>query len=162
MADICEHDITKPFMEVFKALDLKEQRKALRSAMRSAGNAVRKAVASELGSKGLRHASRVAKGLRVRVYPARYGAGFMVTTKPHGKKGYHRNRRGQEKPVLMWAAEGTTTRYKRGRKGSSTGSMKAYLNLSETERSEAGHVESNLLPAFQSNLEKALKKKQLL
>lgn len=37
----------------------------------------------------------------------------MITVKPHGKQGYHVNRFGLEKPVLMWAEEGTKVRYVR-------------------------------------------------
>ena len=60
---------------------------------------------------GINDAGKLAKGVRVRVYPR--GGGFMITVKPHGKSGYIKNRHGLEKPVLMWAAEGTKQRYPR-------------------------------------------------
>ena len=37
----------------------------------------------------------------------------MITVKQHGKQGYHVNRFGLQKPVLMWAEEGTKVRYVR-------------------------------------------------
>lgn len=56
-------------------------------------------------------AARLAKSLRIRIYPK--GGGFMVSVKPRGKQGFYTNRRGKDKPVLMWASEGTHGRYTR-------------------------------------------------
>lgn len=41
-------DINKPFSDVYKALDMKDQRKAMRSAMRREGNRLKKAAVSNL------------------------------------------------------------------------------------------------------------------
>ena len=102
-------DLDKPFKEVFEALDTKQQRLAMKSAMRREANRLKKQAATNLAASGLGRGTRqpVAKGLRSRVYPDRYGAGFMLTAKPHKSKGYHRNRYGKDKPVLMWAEDGT-------------------------------------------------------
>ena len=59
----------------------------------------------KLMQSGMAHASRLKKDIRLRVYPK--GGGFMITVKQHGKQGYHVNRFGLQKPVLMWTEEGT-------------------------------------------------------
>ena len=102
-------NIEQPFREVFAALDLKDQRKALRGAMRREANRLKKSATANLRSSGLGQGTRqrLDKGFIVRVFPARLGAGFLVKVKPYRKKGYHLNRQGKEKPVLMWAEEGT-------------------------------------------------------
>ena len=46
-------DINKPFADVYKALDMKDQRKAMRSAMRREGNRLKKAAVSNLGQSGI-------------------------------------------------------------------------------------------------------------
>lgn len=163
-------DIEKPFKEMLDALDPDEQRKAMRSAMRKSGNKLRKQAQAELAGSKLNHASQMKKDIRVRVYPARYGAGFMLTVKPHGKQGYHKNRQGKEKPILMWAEEGTKYRktkgkmklFSRSKKGHWTGEMPAYGFLEKTEQKHSAEVEQNLFTDFEKQLEKRLKKKGLL
>lgn len=156
-----EQELEQSITDLLNALDVKEQRKALRSAMRKEGNRLKKKAGSILSSKGLRHGTEVAKSLRVRVYPAKYKAGFMVTAKPRRKQGYHKNARGKEKPVAMWAEEGTNARYKRNKKQSRTGTMGAYRFLAETQSRSGAEVENALWADFQKNLDKALKKKNL-
>ena len=48
-----EVDLQRPFADVYKALDLKTQRKAMRSAMRKEGNRVKKVAVSTLHSKAI-------------------------------------------------------------------------------------------------------------
>lgn len=164
-------ELARPFRSVFEALDTREQRKALKSAMRREGNRLKKAAAASLQSTGISQGKRqrLSKGLRVRVYPDRYGAGFMVTTKPYKGKGYHVNRQGKEKPVLMWAADGTKARYTktktrffiRRKKGHFTGYMPRYAFMWKTEESMAGNIENSLFDEFQKNLDRRLAKKGL-
>lgn len=159
-------DLDRPFADVYKALDMKEQRKAMRGAMRKAAGSVRKRAAQAVGASGLGNAAAVAKGLRARVYPDRYGLGFMVSSKPYGKKGYHRNRQGKEKPVLMWAESGTKSRqtrsrskfFIRARRGHPTGRMPRYGFMGEAESASAAQVEQSLFGQFQQNLEKRARK----
>ena len=179
-----EVDLQRPFADVYKALDLKTQRKAMRSAMRKEGNRVKKVAVSTLHSKAIGPGTKrsLDKGIYVRTYPNRFGLGFMVTVKPFGKKGIHENRRSLEKPVLMWAEDGTRLRHvgkrtssffskSRGsgnrvrqyrRDGHQTGKMPGYRFLAETEEKTAGSVENNLFDSFQSNIEKAAKKQGLM
>lgn len=165
-------DLDHPFKDVFEALDTKEQRKAMKSAMRREGNRLKKAALQNIAASGLGKGTRqpIGKGLRVRVYPDRYGAGFMLTTKPRGKKGVHRNRQGKLKPVLMWAEDGTKARktktktrvFIRLKKGHNTGRMPAYGFMKKTEEEEDNKVENDLFADFQNNLDRQLKKKRLL
>lgn len=179
-------DIDSAFGAVFRSLDLKEQRKALRGAMRKEGNRVRKEAMARVKA-GLNDThGNIEKGIYTRVYPNRYGSGFMVSAIPHGEKGIHTNRRGLKKPILMWADDGTKSRNVgqrfHGRKvrsktgkwrreydraGHSTGKMLgkrggALRFIDKTEEAEAGNVEKNLFETFSKNLEKAARKKGLL
>lgn len=178
-------DLKNPFKDVYAALDLKDQRKAMRGAMRREANRLRKTAATNLRATGIGDGTRqnLSKGIYARVYPDRYGLGFMVSVKPHGgKRGIHTNRQGMKKPVLMWAEDGT--RYRRvgrrtksffgksrytgrsvryyNRSGHSTGRMRRYAFLAKTEAGAAMGVEQNLFNDFQGNLEKTARKKGLL
>lgn len=117
-------DIQNPFREVYEALAPGDQRRALRGAMRREGNRLRLAASGRasaaLGNMG---GGDFKRNVLVRVYPPRYGAGFMVSVKGrNGKdpkimhKTRDRRRRGGGvtpgglKPILMWAEDGTRQR----------------------------------------------------
>ena len=178
-------NIDRAFASIYKALDPKDQRKAMRSAMRSEGNRLRKAAVANLSQSGIGGGTKrsLASGIYVRTYPDRYGLGFMVSVKPHGKrKGIHLNRQGKEKPVLMWAEDGTRQRhvgrrmasffgksrftgkkvrqYLRG--GANRGRMKRYAFLAKTEQQTAASVENNLFDSLQRSVERSAKKQGLL
>lgn len=170
-------DIKRPFADVYKALDLKTQRKAMKSAMRREGNRLKKAAVDNLRSSGIGQGTKrsLSSGIYVRTYPDRYGMGFMVSVKPHGRrKGIHLNRQGKEKPVLMWAEDGTRYR-KAGRRissffgksrftgkkvrqylrgGANRGQMKRYAFLAKTEQQATGEVEANLSMTCKTTLKK--------
>lgn len=193
-SDATIQSIDGVFGSVLEALDLKEQRKAMRGAMRREANRIRKMAVGNmtssglLSSKGKKHrkdstttAGKLGKGIYARVYPDKYGAGFMVSVTPHGKRGIHKNRQGLQKPVLMWAEEGTRFRRvgkrKKGftytskrtgkkqrayiRGGHSTGTMPTYGFMEKTEAQATMSVEQNLFKDFQDNLNKAIVKKGL-
>lgn len=172
MASSTVTDIKRPFADVYKALDPKAHRKAMRSAMRREGGRLRKMAVAALRDRKLGQGTNadISKGIRARVFPDRYGAGFMLTAKPHGKRGYHRNRFGREKPVLMWAEDGTKQRSKRGRlkflvfrkKGRSTGRMGRYGFMARAEALAGDSVERNLFGEFQDSLDRAARKQGLL
>ena len=185
MADSKVTDLNRPFADVYKALDPKAQRKAMKSAMCREGNRLKKVAVSNLGQSGIGQGTKrsLSSGIYVRTYPDRYGLGFMVSVKPHGKrKGIHLNRRNLEKPVLMWAEDGTRLRhvgrrissffgksrftgkkirqYLRG--GASRGKMGRYAYLAKTEEQTADSVENNLFNDLQKNVERAARKQGLL
>lgn len=177
-------DLDRPFAEVYRALDAKTQRRAMKSAMRREGNRLKKLAVSHLAGSGIGQGTRrsLSTGIYVRTYPDRYGMGFMVSVKPHGRrKGVHLNRQGMEKPVLMWAEEGTRMR-RAGRRagsffgrsrftgkkvrqylrsGASRGRMRGYHFLSKTEQETAESVETNLFNNLSTNLERAARRQGL-
>lgn len=164
-------DLKEPFRDVFQALDLKDQRKAMRSAIRREGNRLKKQATANLQGSGIGQGTngRLSRGIRSYVYPEKYGVGFLLSTKPHKKQGYHKNRQGKEKPVLMWAEDGTDLRrtktktkvFVRLRKSHATGRMRRYGFMRKTEEQETQVVERSLFATFQKNLERAARKKGL-
>lgn len=188
MADVTDREIEQGFMGIWEQLDPKKQRKALRGSMRKEATLVRKAAVSALASSGIlarvnkpkrqnstTSMATLSKGIFQRVYPSKYGLGFMVSVKvgKSGNKGFHTNRRGEKKPVLMWAAEGTSPRRvgkrKAGRKarswsgktyrkykrmGHSTGKMPRYGFMEKAEAQTAGGVENRLWEQFLRNIER--------
>ena len=144
-----------------------------------------KAAARRIAPSGLGRGTRrpLAASLYARVYPDRYGLGFMVSTTPHGqKRGFHTNRRGRSLPILMWAEDGTRPRrtghrvlsftlnsrrtgrwvrhYLRG--GQNRGRMKRYDILEQTERAEAPGTESRLFAAFVRSVDREARRAGLL
>lgn len=168
-------DLENPFAEVFQALDLKTQRKVMKSAMRREGNRLKKVAVANLNASGIGRGTNrnLSKGIYVRTYPDRYGLGFMVSVRPHGsRKGIHKNRQGLEKPVLMWAEDGTRQRRTGKRKrsffslsrftgkhvrnynrdGANRGRMRDYGFLAKTERETADSVEANLFKELEARV----------
>nr|DAZ74569.1 MAG TPA: hypothetical protein [Caudoviricetes sp.] len=144
----------KDFSDLLQALSPGELKKVLKSAYRKVGKEVRDVARQAVRSSGLHDASRVARAVRLRIYPR--GGGFMVTVKPHGKQGFTKNRKGFEKPIAMWAAEGTNTRLPRKgphyadigggrvRKIDYMGRMPAYDFLKDVEKQGGAVVEREL------------------
>ena len=104
--------IGQAWNDLLKTFDQREMKRTLKDAYRRTGKMIAAVAKRSVEGSGIHDAGKLAKGVRVRVYPR--GGGFMITVKPHGKSGYIKNRHGLEKPVLMWAAEGTKQRYPRG------------------------------------------------
>lgn len=166
--------------KLYASLSPKEQRKAIAASMRREANRLKKAAQTRVRTSGLSAKTGVDKGVYARVYPKRYGTGFMVSVKPHGaKKGIHTNRQGKQKPVLLFAEEGTKQRnvgrrkgnaqYRQGRfaqkkwrdynrSGHSTGRMSPYKFLAMTEQTETAGIEQRLWTDFERNVDKAAKK----
>lgn len=178
------NEVETAFKQVYALLDRKEQQKAMRGAMRKEANRLKRTAATALKSSGIGRGTSepLDKGVYTRVFPDRYGLGFMVSVKPFRRKGVHRNRQGKEKPVLMWAEDGTRFRrigrkissfkgksrfsmrnirhYARG--GASRGRMKPYNFLKRTEQTEANQVGENLYSALENNINRIAQKKGLL
>ena len=132
-----------PWGALLMQLDPREQRKALRGAMRRVGNMVRKKAVTALRTKAL---------------------GFKVTTKPKKWKG-QKVREKDGKPIAMWAAEGTELRktktqtkfFVRKKKGHSTGRMPAYHFMDEAERA-LDSAENMALQELDRNITKVARK----
>lgn len=185
MSDETIRDLDRPFAPVLRALGPRQQRAAMKRAMRSEGQVLKKAAARRIAPSGLGRGTRrpLAASLYARVYPDRYGLGFMVSTTPHGqKRGFHTNRRGRSLPILMWAEDGTrprrtghrvlsftlnsrrTGRWVRHylRDGQNRGRMKCYDILEQTERAEAPGTESRLFTAFVRSVDREARRAGLL
>lgn len=183
MADLEVKDSDNPFEVVWKALDVKKQRKELKSALRREANNVKKAAQAAMSESGFGRGSTqdVKKGIYARVFPDRYGLGAMVTAVPHGKRGIHTNRYGQQKPVAMWADGGTVERHVGKRKGSirivtrtgrkgrrykrsghSTGKMPDYGFMRKAEAQMSSGVKERITENLERNLEKTARKSGLV
>lgn len=142
--------------DLLRTFDRKELKRTLKDAYRRTGKRIAAVARQSVAAGGINDAGKLSKGVRVRVYPR--GGGFMITVKPHGKSGYIKNRRGQERPVLMWAEEGTKERHPRSWSrrflihtdagfrwvGRSRGKMPAYHFLKEAEEQGPGIVEQEI------------------
>lgn len=165
-----------PLSTLFTALSPKQQRKALTASMRTEATRLKRAAVANVKSSGLSTKTNVQRGVYSRVYPKRYGLGFLISVKPHGLKGIHTNRQGRQKPVLMFAEEGTQPRnvgrrkgaakFQKGkyatkayrtysRSGHSTGRMKKYGFMDKTFQHETEGVEIRLFTEFEKNVDKA-------
>lgn len=135
MAEVAYDD--KKLRAMFEALSPKERVRAFKGAFRKEANIVRKAAVGNLRT-SLNSNRDLERGIRALVFKRK--AGFRVTVGTKGDRGFHVNRRGQKKPVLIWAEEGTAERhtksqtrsYTRSRKGHSTGRMKRYAFMAKT------------------------------
>lgn len=104
---------------LFDELRPDRRKAAFRSAFRRAGNLLKRAAVANLRQR-TKSSSELEKGIRVVVY--KKVVGFKVTVVPKkankktgkGGKGYHTNRQGLQKPVLMWMETGTQPRNTRG------------------------------------------------
>lgn len=110
--------------QLFEQLSEKERVKALKGAFRAEARTVRKAAVNNLRS-SLHSSSGLERGIRTLVFKRQLGFRVTVGTelkwnKDHTayktKKGYHTNRRGEEKPVLIWAEDGTKERRTKGQR----------------------------------------------
>lgn len=134
--------------ELLRAMSPRELRRTLRAAYRREGAKIAAIARRDLAGSGIRNGGRMGRGVRVRVYSR--GGGFMVTVKPHGRSGYYTNSAGRQKPVAMWAAEGTSERWRRGWVYSPpTGRMPSYHFMEAAEREAGGMVERDLGPEIE-------------
>lgn len=149
---------------LMKQLSRRELKKSLKAAYRREAADLRDMATASLRSSGLQvqgDSSDWEEGVRTFIYTG--GGGFMVTVKPHGNvgKGIHTNRYGRQKPVLMWAEEGTQSRKtvgRRGRKGHDTGSMPGYHFLTRIESQMRSHVEATIGGQLDIEVRKTAKK----
>lgn len=160
----------KEFEDLLRALNKRQLKQVVRKSYRRVANKIANIARNDLSSSGLRNGSLMKKNIRVRVYPR--GSGFMVTVKPHGNQGYYkRSQDGKEKPVAMWAAEGTKYRFARhGRhiypaglgykwmKSSRNGEMPSYHFLENAEKQGQSIVENDLGQEFTNAANDRLRK----
>ena len=161
----------KEWNELLQCFNKRDLKASLKGAYRTTGKEILAIARQRLMSSGIAHASKLKKDIRLRVYPR--GGGFMITVKPHGKQGYHVNRFGLEKPVVMWAEEGTKFRFPRKGafvaktdKGSiritRMGKMPAYHFLGDVERYAPPIIEKDIGKALEDSVMKRASRLGLL
>lgn len=144
------------FRGLYAAMSVKERIRALKGAFRREAAYVRKRAVANLRGSGLRTAPDMERGIRAVVMKDK--GGFRVTigtkraTKTQAARGFHTNRRGQSKPILIWAEAGTKKRatksqtkwFTRSRKAHNTGAMPSYEFMNKT----LGEVEGQVTARF--------------
>ena len=159
--------------QLFAEMEPKRRLQALRGGFRREANQVRKTAINNLGS-SIRSNKDLEKGVRDVVY--KRSAGFRVTigTKRAGKNGkgeagFHTNRQGLKKPVLIWAEAGTQERQTKPKQGTRrragrmreqhrTGRMKRYGFMEQTLNSVRDTVTADIHNLVLDNVEKIAKK----
>ena len=159
--------------QLFAEMEPKRRLQALRGGFRREANQVRKTAINNLRS-SIRSNKDLEQGVRAVVY--KRSAGFRVTigTKRAGKNGkgeagFHTNRQGLKKPVLIWAEAGTQERQTKPKQGTRrragrmreqhrTGRMKRYGFMEQTLNSVRDTVTADIHNLVLDNVEKIAKK----
>lgn len=143
-------------------LSPKEMKRSIKGALLKEARRVRRVASGYLrkasvfkGGRKLHNASIVAKNIRAKVFKD-FG-GFIVAANPYGKVGYHRNRKGLEKPVLMWVNGGTAMRTRAGAKGSN-GAMPSVDFIGQAERTALPGSIKNIVVNYQSNVLRVIRR----
>ena len=157
---------------LFAEMDTKKRLKALKGAFRREANRVRKTALNNLRG-SIRTDKDLERGVRAIVFKRKAGFRVTIGTKKAGKSdkgyGFHTNRQGKEKPVLIWAEEGTksrkskkTTRYftfgSGWRTGKNRGMMKRYGFMQKTREQVRDSVTRSLHEEVINSVQKEAKK----
>lgn len=145
-------------------LDRKHHVKALKGALRIAGNKVKKAAARKL-QESVHSSKALEKGIKVKVWKRK--AGFKVSI----SSGYYQSKRftgtfAREVPVLLWLEAGTKARrtqkklrfFSGGRKSHPTGRLTRYAFMTNTLESERSQVSDYLHEAINISVTRITKK----
>ena len=159
--------------QLFADLEPKRRLQAIKGGFRKEANRVRKTAINNLRS-SIRTDKDLEKGVRAIVF--KRAAGFRVTvgTKKAGKNGkgeagFHTNRQGLKKPVLIWAEDGTAERRTKPKQGTRrrasrlrashrTGRMKRYGFMAQTLSGVRDTVTANIHEMVTENVQKVAKK----
>lgn len=158
---------------LFAELEPKRRLQAIKGGFRREANQVRKTAINNLRS-SIQSNKDLEKGVRAIVFKRKAGFRVTVGTKRAGKNGkgeagFHTNRQGLKKPVLIWAEEGTKERQTKPKKGTRrraarlrashrTGRMKRYGFMVQTLNSVRGTVTANIHKMVTENVEQVAKK----
>ena len=159
--------------QLFADLEPKRRLQAIKGGFRKEANRVRKTAINNLRS-SIRTDKDLEKGVRAIVF--KRAAGFRVTvgTKKAGKNGkgeagFHTNRQGLKKPILIWAEDGTEERRTKPKQGTRrraarlrashrTGRMKRYGFMAQTLSGVRDTVTANIHEMVTENVQKVAKK----
>jgi len=172
MAQTIEYD-DKNLQRLFAELEPKRRLQAIKGGFRREANQVRKTAINNLRS-SISSNKDLEKGIRAIVF--KRAAGFRVTvgTKKAGKNGkgeagFHTNRPGLKKPILIWAEEGTEERKTKPKQGSRlradrkreahrTGKMRRYGFMEQTLNSVRDTVTADIREMVTDNVTKVADK----
>ena len=157
--------------QLFAELEPKRRLQAIKGGFRREANQVRKTAINNLRS-SLHSNKDLEKGVRTIVFKRKAGFRVTVGTKRAGKNGkgeagFHTNRQGLKKPVLIWAEDGTQERKTKGNGGKRamrlrsahrTGRMKRYGFLTQTLNGVRDTVTNNIRNMVIENVEQVAKK----
>ena len=158
---------------LFADMEPKRRLQAIKGGFRKEANLVRKTAINNLRN-SIRTDKDLEKGVRAIVFKRKAGFRVTVGTKKanksgKGEAGFHTNRQGLKKPVLIWAEEGTDERRTKPKQGTRrrasrlrashpTGRMKRYGYMAQTLRSVRDTVTDNVHKMVTENIEKIAKK----
>lgn len=162
----------RELQRLFAELDSKQRLRALKGAFRREANQVRKTAINNLRG-SIRSDQDLERGVRAIVFKRKAGFRVTIGTKKAGKSGkeygFHTNRRGLKKPVLIWAEAGTKWRKTKSKSkfltngrwltaGKSRGFMKRYGFMQKTLSDVRGNVTENLRNELIINVRKVAEK----
>lgn len=157
---------------LFAEMDTKKRLKALKGAFRREANRVRKTALNNLRG-SIRTDKDLERGVRAVVFKRKAGFRVTIGTKKAGKTGkeygFHINRRGLKKPVLIWAEAGTKWRRTKSKQrfkangkwrtaGTHRGFMKRYGFMQKTAADVRDSVTDNLHNEVINSVRKVAKK----
>ena len=158
---------------LFAELEPKRRLQAIKGGFRKEANQVRKTAINNLRS-SIQSNKDLEKGVRAIVFKRKAGFRVTVGTKRAGKNGkgeagFHTNRQGLKKPVLIWAEEGTAERKTKPKQGTRrraarlrashrTGRMKRYGFMAQTLTSVRDTVTNNIHEMVAENVQKVAEK----
>lgn len=143
--------------QLFAEMDPKRRLQAIKGGFRREANQVRKTAINNLRN-SIRSDKDLEKGVRAIVFKRKAGFRVTVGTKKANKEGkggagFHTNKQGVMKPVLIWTEDGTSERRtkssggkraNRKRAAHSTGRMKRYGFMTQTLNGVRDGVTNNL------------------
>lgn len=163
----------KNLQRLFAELEPKRRLQAIKGGFRREANQVRKTAINNLRS-SIQSNKDLEKGVRAIVFKRKAGFRVTVGTKRAGKNGkgeagFHTNRQGLKKPVLIWAEEGTAERKTKPKQGTRrraarlrashrTGRMKRYGFMAQTLTGVRDTVTANIHKMVTENVEQVAKK----
>lgn len=172
MAKDIDYD-DRNLQRLFADMEPKRRLQAIKGGFRKEANLVRKTAINNLRN-SIRTDKDLEKGVRAIVFKRKAGFRVTVGTKKasksgKGEAGFHTNRQGLKKPVLIWAEDGTDERRTKPKQGTRrrasrlrashpTGRMKRYGFMAQTLRSVRDTVTDNVHKMVTDNVEKIAKK----
>lgn len=158
---------------LFAELEPKRRLQAIRGGFRKEANQVCKTAINNLRS-SIQPNKDLEKGVRAIVFKRKAGFRVTVGTKKAGKNGkgeagFHTNRQGLKKPILIWAEEGTEERKTKPKQGTRrraarlrtshrTGRMKRYGFMAQALNSVRDTVTNNIHEMVTENVKKVAEK----